>query len=77
MEAVLIDRDSAARRKVQGYLTAQGMRVAGEANDLASRLHMIRSLRQGILLLELPANPPKRSRRCAACGRSSRAWASS
>src|SRR5262245_7985916 len=57
MEAVLIDRDSAARRKLQGYLSAQGLRVAGEANDLASGLHMVRSLRQGLLILELPANP--------------------
>lgn len=56
MEAVLIDSDAQVRNTVKSYLTAQGVRVTGQASDLASGLQLVRGLRQGLLLLELPAD---------------------
>ncbi len=57
LEAVLIDSDARSRDAMSSYLASQGIRVAGAAGSLAEGLHLARSIRQGILLLELPANP--------------------
>jgi len=57
VEAVVIDSDLQGRNVVKNYLTAQGIQIAAVADDMASGLHLVRGIRHGILIMELPASP--------------------
>lgn len=57
LSVVLIDRDNLARSTMKNYFSQQGVRVAGEAESLASGLSVIRGLRPNVVVLELGQFP--------------------
>ena len=54
---VLIDSDPLSQSTVKNYLTAQGIQVAAAVDGISSGINLIRGIRPGILILELPPHP--------------------
>lgn len=57
MDVIVVDADPLSRTTIKSYLSGQGVRVAADADNLSSGLHLIRGARPDILILELPPSP--------------------
>jgi pilus assembly protein CpaE len=56
-DIVLVESDTLLRSTLENYLSAQGLQVAAAVDNITSALNVIRALRPGILICELPPSP--------------------
>ena len=54
LRLVVIDSDAAVSASVKQWANGKGVRVVGEAEDIAAGLRLTRSLQPDLVLLELP-----------------------